>query len=118
MDKQLIGQKGEDAACEYLSKKGYLIESRNFRKTYGEIDIVAMDRDGCRVFVEVKTRKNKNFGYASEFVDYKKQDRVRRTAFSYCGGECYMRFDIVEVYYKVVNDTMVVTEIEHIEDAF
>lgn len=118
MDKQEIGYFGESAACEYLSKKGYLIENRNFRRTYGEIDIVALDRDGCRVFVEVKTRKNANFGYASEFVNYSKQDKIRRTAYSYCGGECYMRFDIVEVYYKLVGDRMEITEINHIEDAF
>lgn len=117
MDKREIGFAGESAACEYLARNGYLIENRNFRRTYGEIDIVAIDHDGCRVFVEVKTRKNSNYGCASEFVNYSKQQKVRRTALSYC-GECYMRFDIIEVYYKLVGDRMEITEINHIEDAF
>lgn len=118
MDNRETGSRGESAACEYLARKGYLIENRNFRRTYGEIDIVAMAPDGCRVFVEVKTRKNSNFGYASEFVNYSKQEKIRRTAYSYCGGECYMRFDIIEVYYRLSGDKMEITEINHIEDAF
>ena len=105
MEKRDIGIAGENAACAYLSKKG-------------EIDIIAMDRDGCRVFVEVKTRKNRNYGNASEFVDYRKQEKIRRTALAYCGGECYMRFDIIEVYYHLVGDSMKIDEINHIEEAF
>lgn len=118
MDKREIGIAGENAACAFLSKKGYLIENRNFRLPFGEIDIIAMDMDGCRVFVEVKTRKNNKFGNVSEFVDYRKQERIRKTAFAYCGGETYMRFDIVEVYYHTENDRMFIDEINHIEDAF
>ena len=52
---------GEDAACEYLKKKGYIILERNFRKSYGEIDIIARLRD-ILVFVEVKTRTNATYG--------------------------------------------------------
>lgn len=118
MEKRDIGIAGENAACAYLSKKGYLIENRNYRLNFGEIDIIAMDRDGCRVFVEVKTRKNRNFGNASEFVDYRKQNKIRNAALVYCGDEEYMRFDIVEVYYSMVNDRMKIEEINHIEDAF
>lgn len=118
MEKREIGQAGENAACVYLSKKGYLIENRNFRTNFGEIDIIAADSNGCRVFVEVKTRKSRNFGNASEFVDYRKQDRVRRTALAYCGGETYMRFDVIEVYYHLEGNRMVTDEINHIEDAF
>ncbi len=118
MDKREIGIAGENSACAYLSKKGYLIENRNYRLPIGEIDIIAMDKDGCRVFVEVKTRKNRSFGNASEFVDYRKQEKIRRTAMAYTGGDGYMRFDIVEVYYKMAGDRMIIEEINHIEDAF
>lgn len=52
---------GEDAACTYLKNNGYTILERNFRKSYGEIDIVARLKD-CLIFVEVKTRTNRNFG--------------------------------------------------------
>ena len=53
---QPIGNLGEDAACDYLRKNGYLVLQRNFRCKTGEIDIIAIE-DGCTVFVEVKTRK-------------------------------------------------------------
>lgn len=52
---------GEDAACDYLKKKGYILLERNFRKSYGEIDIIARLKD-LLVFVEVKTRTNANYG--------------------------------------------------------
>ena len=46
---------GEDIAVNYLKKKGYKIIERNFRKGYGEIDIIALKKN-VLVFVEVKTR--------------------------------------------------------------
>lgn len=52
---------GEEMACEYLKKQGYQILERNFRKSYGEIDIIARKGDVV-VFVEVKTRTNNSFG--------------------------------------------------------
>jgi len=54
-DKQKIGQLGEDLACEYLVENRYKIIERNYRKPWGEIDIIAKDPDRTLVFVEVKT---------------------------------------------------------------
>lgn len=118
MNKTDIGNFGENAACEYLAKKGYIIERRNFRVRTGEIDIIALAPDFCRVFVEVKTRKNSDYGCASEFVNRAKMSRIKNTALLYCGGEAYMRFDIIEVYYSAHGDIMCVEQINHIEDAF
>ncbi|MBU6142160.1 YraN family protein [Patescibacteria group bacterium] len=42
-------------ACEYLSARGFRIREKNFRRPWGEIDIVATDPKGILVFVEVKT---------------------------------------------------------------
>lgn len=47
------GEKGEDAACTYLERKGYVICRRNYRCRYGEIDIIAA-KGGELSFVEVK----------------------------------------------------------------
>jgi putative endonuclease len=49
-----IGKLGEDLACEYLANKGHRILQRNYRKPWGEIDIVARAKDNTLVFVEVK----------------------------------------------------------------
>ncbi|MDP3901608.1 MAG: YraN family protein [bacterium] len=51
------GKLGEDLSCEYLIDKNYKILARNFRKTYGELDVIAKSKDKTLVFVEVKTIK-------------------------------------------------------------
>lgn len=53
--KSEVGKLGEDLACEYLVKQNYKIIDRNFRKPWGEIDIIAKSKDKTLVFVEVKT---------------------------------------------------------------
>lgn len=118
MDKRKIGAAGEEAAARYLVRKGYAIRERNFRLTVGELDIVAIDKDGCTVFVEVKTRKNADYGYPSQFVDRKKQQKLKLTAEMYCDRDIYMRFDVIEVYYELRDNVMYIKEINHIENAF
>jgi len=54
----MVGELGEDLACEYLVRKGYKILARNYREKLGEIDIVARAKDRTLVFVEVKTFKS------------------------------------------------------------
>jgi putative endonuclease len=49
-----IGKLGEDLACEYLVNNGYKILQRNYRKPWGEIDIIGKAKDGTLVFFEVK----------------------------------------------------------------
>ena len=49
------GKIGEDLAVEYLEDLGYIAMERNVRKKFGEIDIVAKDKNGTLCFVEVKT---------------------------------------------------------------
>ena len=55
MEKGIVGKIGEDIAHDYLKKKGYRTLARNYRKKYGEIDIIAVAPDKTLVFVEVKT---------------------------------------------------------------
>lgn len=53
-EKQKIGRIGEDCACQYLKKLGYVILDRNYLKKWGELDIVA--KKGNMVhFIEVKS---------------------------------------------------------------
>lgn len=53
--KSELGRAGEDFACEYLVKNGYKIVERNFRRSFGELDIIAVSKDKTLVFIEVKT---------------------------------------------------------------
>lgn len=53
-DKQIIGNLGEDLACKFLMKQGFKIVDRNYRKKWGEIDIVA-EKNNILHFIEVKT---------------------------------------------------------------
>lgn len=64
---QSLGFLGESAATSFLSSLGFKILERNFKKRYGEIDIVGLDKKTL-VFVEVKTRKSNKFGTAEEAI--------------------------------------------------
>ncbi|MBU4223686.1 YraN family protein, partial [Patescibacteria group bacterium] len=39
-EKQKIGELGENIACKFLMKHGHEILDRNYRKKWGEIDVV------------------------------------------------------------------------------
>jgi putative endonuclease len=53
-DKQKVGNLGEEIGCKFLKKHGFLIKDRNYRKKWGEIDIIA-EKDNLLHFIEVKT---------------------------------------------------------------
>jgi len=53
-DKQLTGDRGEEEVATFLMKRGYQVFTRNYRKKWGELDVVA-GKDGVIHFVEVKT---------------------------------------------------------------
>lgn len=55
MNKSVLGNLGEDITCEYLKKQGYHILARNYRKKYGEIDVISVAPNKALVFIEVKT---------------------------------------------------------------
>src|SRR3989338_9100939 len=57
--KQIIGGLGEDIACKFLKDKGFEIVTRNYRKKFGEIDVVAKKTNRLH-FVEVKTISKEN----------------------------------------------------------
>lgn len=57
MNSITLGRQGENFAVKYLVKEKYRILGRNFRKPWGELDIIAKALDGTLVFCEVKTMK-------------------------------------------------------------
>ena len=70
-----IGQLGEDIACQFLERKGFKILERNYRKPWGEIDIIA-EKDGVVRFVEVKAVSRESLPDISREMDYRPEEMV------------------------------------------
>ena len=113
-----IGDTGEEYAVKYLRKHKYKILSRNYRKRFGEIDIIA-EKKGTVVFVEVKTRHQNPLTQPFESVDAKKQEKIYKTSISYIyenNLNCQYRFDVCEVF--VNRETLKLIHINYFENAF
>ena len=75
-----LGFFAEHYAAEYLKSKGYNIVGHNYRKPWGEIDIIA-EKEGVIIFVEVKANKKELPGFEPELrVDAHKRHRMIRIA--------------------------------------
>ena len=115
----LVGAWGEALAAEYLRKKHYKVLATRYLSRYGEIDLIVCDKKYL-VFVEVKLRRNASFAEAREFVDYRKQERVRTTASFYLAENettLQPRFDVIEIYAPEGTGTRDPV-INHLEGAF
>lgn len=115
----IVGAWGEALAAQYLQKKHFRILSTGYRSRFGEIDLIAANKKFL-VFAEVKLRKNDHFAGAREFVDRRKQDRLRTTAEIYLSEfptQLQPRFDVIEIYAPEGTQTKNPV-INHIEDAF
>ena len=112
MNTRIIGTRGEDVAIEYLKSQSYVILDRNFNCHFGEIDVVAWDGESV-VFVEVKSRKNTEFGLPREAVDWRKQKTIVKCAEVWLYKKkrvgVPVRFDVIEI---------LAGELNHIVDAF
>jgi len=95
-----LGRFGEDVAAAHLTELGWAILDRNWRRSFGELDIVAREDDTV-VFVEVKTRSSVRFGLPSEAITYEKAGRLRTLALHWLGerrvAAPLVRFDVVSV---------------------
>lgn len=113
--KQKTGKSGEEIASDYLKQKGYTILERNFRCKQGEIDIIAMDKEEI-VFIEVKTRRNRHYGLASEAVNKQKKKHLINSIRYYIHirnlQNDFIRIDVIEIYIKNRN-----IQINHIKQA-
>ena len=99
-DSRLLGRWGEALAAEFLRKQHCTILASGWRCRFGEIDLIVRE-ENFLCFVEVKLRKSEKFGRAGEFVDRRKQEKLRITAEMYLTQnptELQPRFDVVEIY--------------------
>lgn len=93
MNKKIIlGQIGEELACEYLKQKKYKILERNYRQPWGELDIIAATPEKILAFIEVKTlRKDQNSKTGEGLIPEDnltaaKLKKLKRTAALYAGN--------------------------------
>ena len=107
------GREAETLAARYLERYGQRVLERNFLVRGGEIDLIC--RDGkTLVFVEVRLRRNSDYGGAGASITASKRRRIILAARHYLLGkaECDCRFDCVLL------DALDEKRIEWIKNAF
>ncbi len=95
------GLAAENAAREYLLKKGLTWVESNYRSKLGEIDLIMRDNDYW-VFIEVRARASGIYGSALESVTYSKQQKILKTASLYLSAhqlqdKARVRFDVISI---------------------
>lgn len=105
-----VGRKGEEVASIFLARRGYRLVERNYRRKWGEIDIVA-EKEGKMRFIEVKTvmiRKSEFSREMSrlpeELVHRTKLRKVARTAAIYMEEKCDKREYQIDVVGVIMNE--------------
>ncbi len=99
--KRALGEAGEQLAAAYLERRGYRIIERNYRRRWGEADIVALAGDGTHVIVEVRSRSDRRYAVeAAQSVGPRKQRQLLRLAHGLIaeqGQEIDVRVDVMIV---------------------
>jgi putative endonuclease len=97
-----LGADAEELATRYLRGRGFRILDRNWRRPWGELDIIA-EQSGAVHFVEVKAQVKEKEGFEARYrVDRNKTDKLLRTARTWLAqqgrssGQAW-QIDIVEV---------------------
>ncbi len=112
-----LGAEGEARAARFLTRRGYRILARNVRAGGVEIDLVAA-RGALLAFVEVKTRRTRDFGAPEEAVDARKQARLVRGATAWLQSQRtrtrHVRFDVIVCEFDASGDW----QLRHLKNAF
>jgi len=97
--RQALGQEGEKLALQFLSKQGLDLIESNFRRPFGEIDLIMQDH-ATLVFVEVRSRNKKQFGGAAASITPAKQRRLTLAAQAWLQRYKQLppcRFDVIAI---------------------
>lgn len=111
---QQVGKWGEETAATWLAERGYEIIGQNIRTPYGEVDIIAKQKD-VTIFVEVKTlTSSKNF-YPEQQITKRKREHMLNAAQHYAAENLinHWRIDVLAIEGKPGNQTIVT----HFENA-
>lgn len=99
--KREIGFEFEKLAKKYLIEKGMRYIESNFYTRYGEIDLIFTDKDEkILVFVEVRYRKNNEFGEPLETINEKKQEKIVISSQIYIKNRKWkqnVRYDVIGI---------------------
>ena len=101
------GAQAEVLAKQYLESQGLHTVTTNYRCRFGEIDIIMNDQSQL-VFIEVRFRKKQLYGSALHSIDWRKQQRIVRSA------SCFLqthhttahdtcRFDVIAIGPSLAN---------------
>lgn len=98
--RKIFGNAAEQDAAAFLKSKGFEILEKQYRNRFGEIDIIAKDGDEI-VMVEVKARKDHEFGYPEESVTKSKLRKIAIVAEHYMESrpDIAWRIDVVAIEY-------------------
>lgn len=114
------GGTGERLTAEFLRKNGFSIIKRNYHCRYGEIDIIAENKEYI-IFTEVKTRREDCLVSPAEAVDFRKQQRIILTAEDFLSKyetALQPRFDVAEVTVYRKKDGSDGYKLRYIKNAF
>jgi putative endonuclease len=116
--RQGLGAAGERLARRHLERQGYQFVAANWRRPYGELDLIMRDGD-VLAFVEVKTRRGERLGAAEETVSPAQSRRLLRAAQSFVAerpdlANLFWRIDLIAV---TLSPSGAVSRLTHIVDA-
>lgn len=115
-----MGRAGEDYAAGWLRRQGYEILARNWRCSWGEVDIIAQKGD-CVHFVEVKARRPGAAVSPAEAVIRSKRRKLVRTAKAWLEAEsCDLQpvMDVAAVTIEDCRGMVLISGFEFLESAF
>jgi len=99
--RQKIGRIGEELALKYYAEHGYGVIDKNWRRKFAEIDLIVGNGQEI-IFVEVKTRRSKNYGWGELAVGFRKKQKIKHAIDLFLlENEIYkemnIRFDVLVV---------------------
>ena len=117
----VIGATAELYAEQFLQQQGLTLRLRNYRSKSGDIELIMVEKNpkgDVLVFIEVRLRTNKRFAPALETVDYRKQQKIIKTAMRFLQEQklydkIACRFDVV-----ALDQTGTAPPVQWIKNAF
>ncbi|MCL2437672.1 MAG: YraN family protein [Coriobacteriia bacterium] len=113
-----LGRRGEELACEFLVRNNMKIIDRNWRCSYGEADVIAMEGHTL-VFCEIKTRRSLRYGNPAGAVTFKKRERYYKLINLYRSRSAIrhnsVRFDVISIF---VDEDKRKAQLRYVRDAY